>query len=316
MSAERRDLVFLVDVDNTLIDNDRVKRDIATAVARAVGPELADTFWRIYEDVRRECGVVDFPETLRRFRMRDRGDARTSRVDRVVLAMPFARYLFPGARQVLERLSSLGEVAILSDGDRVYQPAKIARAGLLLAVRGNVFVYDHKEDHLAEVERRLPATHYCHVDDKRELLAHTKERLRDRVTTVHVRQGHYAADPSEGPPPDISVDRIADLRRVAASSFAATARTPLARLTTGGGPMPQQAWSNKRERQYEHIKDNLEKRGRSEDTAERIAAATVNQTRTAKGETKERKLPAERARAKRDMAAAGRKGAKARARRS
>ena len=106
---------------------------------------------------------------------------------------------------------ALDDVAILSDGDRVFQPAKIARAGLLLATRGNVLVYEHKEDHLAEVVRRFPARHYTHVDDRATLLARTKNGLGAKATTVHVRQGHYAAEPSAGPPPDIAVERIADL---------------------------------------------------------------------------------------------------------
>ena len=125
--------------------------------------------------------------------------------------VPFERYLYPRAMEVVLRLWTLGEVAILSDGDRVYQPAKIARAGLLLATRGNVLVYEHKEDHLAEVQRRFPSHHYAHVDDKPGLLSRTKVVLGPRATTVHVRQGHYASEPQSGPPPDVTVDRIADL---------------------------------------------------------------------------------------------------------
>ena len=112
---------------------------------------------------------------------------------------------------VIARLWSFGDAAILSDGDRVYQPAKIALAGLLLATRGNVLVYEHKEDHLAEVERRFPAHHYVHVDDKASLLARTKEGLGSRATTIHVHQGHYAAEPKAGPAPDLEIDRISDL---------------------------------------------------------------------------------------------------------
>jgi len=113
--------------------------------------------------------------------------------------------------EVVARLWTLGDVAIVSDGDRVYQPAKIARAGLLLATRGNVLVYEHKEDHLAEVQRRFPARHYAHVDDKAALLARTKKGLGLRATTIHVRQGHYASESPSGPPPDIAIERIADL---------------------------------------------------------------------------------------------------------
>jgi FMN phosphatase YigB (HAD superfamily) len=204
-------LVFLLDVDNTLVDNDRVKKAIAGAIASLVATDRAARFWSLYEEVREEEGVVDFPETLRRFRRAYPDEARSEDVDRAVLGVPFERYLYPRALDVVTRFWTLGEVAILSDGDRVYQPAKIARAGLLLAARGNVLVYEHKEDHLAEVERRFPARHYAHVDDKASLLARTKIGLGPRATTIHVRQGHYASDARSEPEPDIAVDRIADL---------------------------------------------------------------------------------------------------------
>ena len=204
-------LVFLLDVDNTLLDNDRVKQDIRSAIARLVAPDRASRFWSLYEEVRNEEGVVNFPETLHRFRRAFPSEAHAEDVDREVLSVRFERYLYPRALEVIGRLWTLGDVAILSDGDRVYQPAKIARAGLLLATRGNVLVYEHKEDHLAEVQRRFPGRHYAHVDDRASLLARTKKGLGERATTIHVRQGHYASEPPAGPPPDITVERIADL---------------------------------------------------------------------------------------------------------
>jgi FMN phosphatase YigB (HAD superfamily) len=204
-------IVFLLDVDNTLLDNDRVKHDIERAIASLVAAERATRFWSLYEEVRREAGVVDFPETLRRFRRAFPDEPHSEDVDRAVLSVAFERYLYPRAMDVIARLWTQGEVAILSDGDRVYQPAKIARAGLLLATRGNVLVYEHKEDHLAEMQRRFPARHYVHVDDKAALLARTKSGLGSRATTIHVRQGRYAAEPPSGPPPDIAVEHIAEL---------------------------------------------------------------------------------------------------------
>jgi len=204
-------LVFLLDVDNTLLDNDRLKQDLERAIASLVAADRASRFWSLYDEVRNEEGVVNFPETLRRFRRAFPNEPRAEEVDRAVLGLPFERYLYPRAMEVVARLWTLGEVAILSDGDRVYQPAKIARAGLLLATRGNVLVYEHKEDHLAEVQRRFPSRHYAHVDDKPALLSRTKVVLGPRATTVHVRQGHYASEPQSGPPPDVTVDRIADL---------------------------------------------------------------------------------------------------------
>ncbi len=212
-------LVFLLDVDNTLLDNDRVKEDIRSAIARLVAADRASRFWSLYEEVRGEEGVVNFPETLRRFRRAFPDEPHAEDVDREVLSVPFERYLYPRAIEVIGRLWTLGDVAILSDGDRVYQPAKIARAGLLLATRGNVLVYEHKEDHLAEVERRFQGRHYAHVDDRPSLLARTKQGLGGKATTIHVRQGHYASEPPAGPPPDIAVERIADLLTLEPARF-------------------------------------------------------------------------------------------------
>ena len=206
-------------MDNTLLDNDRVKQDIRSAVAALVAADRASRFWSLYEEVRNEQGVVDFPETLRRFRRAFPDEPRAEDVDRAVLSVPFENYLYARAMDVVARLWHFGDVAILSDGDRVYQPAKIARAGLLLAMRGNVLVYEHKEDHLVEVERRFPADHYAHVDDRAALLVRTKKSLGPKATTIHVRQGHYASEPPSGPPPDIAVEHIADLLTIEPTRF-------------------------------------------------------------------------------------------------
>ena len=208
--------VFLIDVDNTLLDNDQAKADVALAIRSLVGLDRAARFWSHYEKVRDEYGVVDYPETLRRFRRTFPEVSRVTEVDRAVLDVPFARYLYPRALDVIAHLWRLGEPVILSDGDRVYQPMKIERAGILLAVRGNVLVYEHKEDHLADVQRRFPADRYVHIDDKAALLARTRAGLGDRVTTVHVRQGHYATEGAGGVPPDIAVERIADVLTIPA----------------------------------------------------------------------------------------------------
>lgn len=216
--------VFLIDVDNTLLDNDRAKADVAKGIRGLVGPDLATRFWSLYEGVRGEYGVVDYPETLRRFRRAFPEESRLSDVDRTVLEVPFERYLYPRALDVIAHLWQLGEPAILSDGDRVYQPMKIERAGLLLAVRGNVLVYEHKEDHLAEMQRRFPAVHYVHIEDKAALLARTRASLGDRVTTVHVRQGHYATEGSGGAAPDVVLERIADVLTISAVRLTGAAR--------------------------------------------------------------------------------------------
>ena len=206
--------VFLIDVDNTLLDNDRAKADVAAVIRALVGADRAERFWSLYEEVRNDRGVVDYPETLRRFRRAFPDETHLGDVDRAVGDVPFERYLYPRTLDVIARLWEIGEPAILSDGDRVYQPMKIARSGLLLAVRGNVLVYEHKEDHLAEMQRRFPAERYVHIDDKAALLARTKESLGDRVTTVHVRQGRYADEDASGPSPDLVLARIADVMSI------------------------------------------------------------------------------------------------------
>jgi FMN phosphatase YigB (HAD superfamily) len=211
--------VFLIDVDNTLLDNDQAKADVALAIRALVGLDRAARFWSLYEKVRDEYGVVDYPETLRRFRRTFPEVSRVTDVDRAVLDVTFERYLYPRAMDVIAHLWRLGEPVILSDGDRVYQPMKIERAGILLAVRGNVLVYEHKEDHLAEMQRRFPADRYVHIDDKAALLARTRATLGDRVTTVHVRQGHYATEDPGGPPPDIVVELIAEVLTIPKERF-------------------------------------------------------------------------------------------------
>ena len=297
--------VFLLDVDNTLLDNDALKDSYDREIRALVGPAEASRFWATYESVRQLTGVIDYGETLARFH-REVPQAPIGRIRKLIFEAPFRQFVYADVRPVLRQMWQRGSVVILSDGDATYQPRKIDRSGLREAARGNVLVYPHKEDHLAEVLARFPAAHYVQVDDKASLLARTKAALGDRVTTVHVRQGHYAGDPAN-PSPDITVERIGDLRGLSLGA-PRLARTPLARKPAGGASMPQQSWSDKRERQYEHVKASEKDRGRSEKTAKRIAAATVNQTRTAKGETKEPKSASERAQAQNDMSRAGRKG--------
>lgn len=204
------DVVFLLDLDNTLIDNDRARDGLAHATRRVLGADLSGEYWDLYEEVRRELGYVDSLETLARFharRPRAPGDA----LDRAILDFPYAEVRYPASLDVLEALWLAGTAALLSDGDPIFQPLKIARSGIAAAVRGNVLVFTHKEEHLVDVERLFPARHFVAVDDKAAILGRIKSHWGDRVTTVHVRQGKYAGDPSEGPAPDLVVDGIAGL---------------------------------------------------------------------------------------------------------
>jgi len=213
VSATRAPIAFLFDVDNTLLDNDRVRRDLVEAIDGAVGPERGSRFWELYEEIRRECDYVDFPHTLERFTLTFPDEPGFPALADAVLSYPYRSAAFPGAHDVLRRAGTIGPAAILSDGDPVYQPAKIARAGFADTVGGRVFVFAHKEEHLAEVERRLPAERYVLVDDKPRILAAAKARLGDRLITLHVCQGKYAhaAEHDTLPPADRSVDAIADI---------------------------------------------------------------------------------------------------------
>lgn len=206
-------LAFLFDVDNTLLDNDRVRSDLEEAIGRAVGAEHGQRFWAFYEEIRRERDYVDFPHTLARFSGEFPEHPGFPAMADAVLSYPYASAAFPGAHDVLRRVGTIGPAAILSDGDPVYQPAKIARAGFADAVAGRVFVFARKEEHLDTVQRRLPARRYVLVDDKPRVLAAVKERLGIRVRTVHVCQGRYAhaSEHDTFPPADQSVDAIADL---------------------------------------------------------------------------------------------------------
>jgi FMN phosphatase YigB (HAD superfamily) len=213
---------FLFDVDNTLLDNDRVKADLAAGIEDAVGKAAGERFWEIYEDVRRMRDYVDYPHTLQRFREVFPGEPGFPAVAELVIGYPYKTVLYPRALEVVAHVQSLGPAAIVTDGDAVYQAAKIARAGLADAVEGRVFLYAHKEAHLAEVQEAVPADRYVIFDDKLSVLD-AVERLNARVFTVHVRQGHCgrAAATDKGPGPDRSIDRIGDLLDLDLVSFLA-----------------------------------------------------------------------------------------------
>ena len=203
-------LVFLLDLDNTLIDNDLARDRLATATARVLGGELSRAYWEEYEAVRADLGYVDTLATLERFH-RLHPDAAGDALDRAILDFPYAEVRYGATLEVLKALRLAGVPVVLSDGDPVFQPLKVARSGVADAVLGNVLVFAHKETHLHDVARLFPADRYVAVDDKAAVLARIKMHWADRVTTVHVLQGKYADDPYEGPPPDLVIRRIADL---------------------------------------------------------------------------------------------------------
>ena len=212
--------VFMLDCDNTLLDNDAVKAETDARLRALLGEERAERFWQIYEEVRAKTGVVDYPLTLETF-AGEVGDADLmARVNAAVMEYPFAERLYPAALETLAQLASLGLPTIVSDGDMVYQPMKIEQSGLAAAVGGRVLIYVHKEDHLDEIMARWPSALYVMVDDKLRILTAIKARFPDRFVTVHVRQGHYGHDTNYADPgPDLSVDRIGDLRGLTLEDF-------------------------------------------------------------------------------------------------
>ena len=208
-------VVFLLDVDNTLLDNDRVQKDLMQHLAREFGAAERDRYWEIFETLRRELGYADYLGALQRYRLGAVNDPALLQMSAFLVDYPFADRLYPGVLETIAHLHRWGPTVILSDGDVVFQPLKVQRSGLWDAVEGRVLIYVHKEEMLDDVRQRYPARHYVMVDDKLRILAAMKKILKKRLTTVFPRQGHYALDAqivSAYPPADLSIERIGDLR--------------------------------------------------------------------------------------------------------
>jgi FMN phosphatase YigB (HAD superfamily) len=206
--------VFLFDVDNTLLDNDAVQDDLSAHLEREVGLVSRDRYWQIFEQLRAELGYADYLGALQRYRLEHQDDPQVLRISFFLLDYAFSERLYPGALAALARCRALGPTVILSDGDVVFQPRKVQRAGLWDAVEQRVLIYLHKEQMLRSVEQRYPAEHYVMIDDKLRILAAMKNVWGTRLTTVFPRQGHYAHDPRElaaWPSADVTLESIAGL---------------------------------------------------------------------------------------------------------
>ncbi len=207
-------IVFLFDVDNTLIDNDRIADDLKSHLKREIGQEQAARYWTIFEQLRAELGYADYLGALQRCRLEYPRDLRVLAVSDFLINYSFTERLFPKAIEVIAAANRWGQAVILSDGDVVFQPHKIRRSGLFDAVKGNVLIYVHKEHDLEHVQQLYPADHYVLIDDKLRILTAVKKIWGSKVTTVFPQQGHYANDPeitAQYPPADKTVPRIADL---------------------------------------------------------------------------------------------------------
>jgi len=208
------EIVFLLDVDNTLLDNDQVERDLRRHLEEAFGSERQQRYWEIFEQLRADLGYADYLGALQRYRIEHLRDPHLLATSLYLLDYPFADRLYPGALDIVQRLSGWGPTVILSDGDVVFQPRKVERSGLWDAVEGRVLIYIHKEQVLDDVEARYPADHYVMVDDKLRILTAMKQAWGARLTTVFPRQGQYALDPKNlaaYSTADIAVERIGDL---------------------------------------------------------------------------------------------------------
>jgi hypothetical protein len=205
--------VFLFDVDNTLFDNDRFQDDLREELKRAHGEGACSRYWDIFEGLRAELGYADYLGALERLRIERLHDPTLLPTANWLIDYPFADHLYPDALQVVEHVRQWGTPVILSDGDAIFQPRKIARSGIWDAFGGNVLIYVHKENELADVERWHPAAHYVLIDDKARILAAVKAIWGDRVTTVFPKQGHYALNepPRDGTSVNLAIERIGDL---------------------------------------------------------------------------------------------------------
>ena len=207
-------VTFLVDVDNTLLDNDRIQQDLRDHLEEDFGVAARDRYWTILEELFAELGYRDYIGALQRFRIEHPREVELLWMSSFLMDYPFRDRLFPGALDVLKRLSRIGPTVILSDGDVVFQPRKVERAGICDVVGRHVLIYIHKEAALDDAERRYPADHYVVIDDKMHILAAVKQFWRERVTTVFVRQGRYANDVNELralPAADVTIEHIGDL---------------------------------------------------------------------------------------------------------
>jgi FMN phosphatase YigB (HAD superfamily) len=208
------DIVFLFDIDNTLVDNDHVQADLKQHLATTYGPDARDRYWEILEQLRTELGYVDYLGALERYRLEALHRPEILRMSNWMIDYPFAERLYPGAMDAVQHVRQWGLPVVLSDGDAVFQPRKVERSGIWTEFEGRVLIYIHKEEELDDVERLYPARHYVLIDDKLRILSTAKKIWGERVTTIFPKQGHYALDPAvlkQYPPADVELAAIGDL---------------------------------------------------------------------------------------------------------
>lgn len=216
------DLVFLFDVDNTLLDNDAFQADLSDHLEKTYGAARRDRYWALFEEERERFGFVDYLAALQRLRVENLRDPSLLKMASWFFDYPFASRVYPRAFEAVRHCAQWGPVVVLSDGDAAFQPLKVRRSGVGAVFGDDVLIYIHKEQDLADIERLYPARHYALIDDKLRILTAVKTVWRERVTTVFPRQGHYATDPvilAECPPADVTVDGVADLLALDRAAF-------------------------------------------------------------------------------------------------
>ena len=215
-------VVFLLDIDNTLLDNDSAQADYIAEIRNKANASSAQRYWEIFQQATKELGYADYLGALQRYRLEDMHDPSLFSISSYFLDYDFKQRLYPKSLEVIKHLQNFAQVVILSDGDVVFQPRKVLRSGLWNAVDGKVLIYIHKENELTQIERKYPAKHYVMVDDKLRILSAIKKHWGNRVTTIFVRQGHYATDPdilAEYPSADISIENIGELLNYKSMDF-------------------------------------------------------------------------------------------------
>ena len=220
--SKRPGVVFLFDVDNTLIDNDRVQAHLSEHLEQSYGAATRDRYWEIFEQLRSELGYADYLGALERYRTEDLHRPEVLQMSSWLVDYPFVERLYPGALEAIKHVQQWGTPVILSDGDAVFQPRKVERSGLWKAFDNRVLIYIHKEEELDDVQRLYPADRYVLIDDKLRILTAVKKIWGERVTTVFPKQGHYALDPkavADYPPADIEVGKIGDLVKCDVAAF-------------------------------------------------------------------------------------------------
>jgi FMN phosphatase YigB (HAD superfamily) len=221
------EILFLLDVDNTLLDNDRFTADLSARLVRGFGTGGRDRYWAQFARLRDELGYADYLGSLQAFRTGLEEHPDLLQMSSFLLDYPFAQLLYPRALETIAQLRTLGLPVVMSDGDVVYQPRKVQRSGIWEAVEGRVLIQPHKQHALDAMQRCYPAAQYVMVDDKRELLAAMKQTLGTRLATIFVRQGHYAIESADRvihPPPDISIECISGLIGLDRAHFAGARR--------------------------------------------------------------------------------------------